>query len=157
MCSPKDIYRPHWLVQWSYHCSCMYTPVHSPWLPGYINVTQTILIIINNGWTFSGQTLYINTHTYSYIYGQKSTKKNVQHHSSLGKCKLKHNEISLNMYQNGRDCRGSARGLAGLPWVAAEVLKGYFSGWGFPLRSMGTKPQARLHSLEHPEPGKKQK
>ena len=35
----------------------MHIPVHSPWLPGYI--TQTILIICNNGWTFSGQTLYM--------------------------------------------------------------------------------------------------
>ena len=45
-CSLKCIYHPHWLVQWSHHCSCMYTPVHSPWLPSYINVSQTILIIL---------------------------------------------------------------------------------------------------------------
>ena len=32
-CSLKGIYCPHWLVQWS-HCSRMYIPVHSPWLPG---------------------------------------------------------------------------------------------------------------------------
>ena len=38
--------RPHWLVQWSRHCSHMFIPVHSPWLPGYIDVTQTILIIL---------------------------------------------------------------------------------------------------------------
>ena len=48
------IYRPHWLVQWGRHCSHMSIPVHSPWLPGYINVLQTVLI--NNSWTFSGQT-----------------------------------------------------------------------------------------------------
>ena len=36
---------PHWLVQWSCHCSWMGIPVHSPWLPGYISVMQTILII----------------------------------------------------------------------------------------------------------------
>ena len=37
---------PHWLVQWSHRCSCMRILVHSPWLPDYINVVQTILIIL---------------------------------------------------------------------------------------------------------------
>ena len=27
---------------------------------------------------------------------------------------------------------GGAKGLAGLPWAAAEVLEGYFSSWGVP-------------------------
>ena len=36
----------HWLVQWSHHCSHMCIPVSSPWLPGYIDVMQTILIIL---------------------------------------------------------------------------------------------------------------
>ena len=45
-CSLSSIYHPHWLVQWSHHCSHMCIPVHSPWLPGYINVAQTILIIL---------------------------------------------------------------------------------------------------------------
>ena len=45
-CSLNHIYHPHWLVQWSCHCSRMCLPVHSPWLPGYINVVQTILIIL---------------------------------------------------------------------------------------------------------------
>ena len=44
-CSVNGLYHPHWLVQWIRHCSRMYIPVHSPWLPGYINVMQTILII----------------------------------------------------------------------------------------------------------------
>ena len=44
-CSFNGVYYPHWLVQWSCHCSCMHIPVHSPWLPGYINVAQTILVI----------------------------------------------------------------------------------------------------------------
>ena len=35
----------HWLVQWSCCPSLMLIPVHSPCLPGYINV-QTILIIL---------------------------------------------------------------------------------------------------------------
>ena len=46
ICSLNGVYHPHWLVQWSHHCSCMLIPVHSPWLPGYINVVQTVLIIL---------------------------------------------------------------------------------------------------------------
>ena len=45
-------------------------------------------------------------------------------------------------------CRG-ARGLPCLPWVAAEVLKGYFSSQGVPPEKCGSKPQAWLFSLEH--------
>ena len=45
-CSLHSVYNPHWLEQWSHHCSCMHILVHSPWLPGYINVLQTILIIL---------------------------------------------------------------------------------------------------------------
>ena len=45
-CSLSGIYRPHWLVQWGHHCSHMRIPVYSPWLPGYINVPQTDLIIL---------------------------------------------------------------------------------------------------------------
>ena len=44
--SLNGTYRPHWLVQWSLHCPHMCIPVHSPWLPGYINVMGTILIIL---------------------------------------------------------------------------------------------------------------
>ena len=46
----------HMLTQWhlpppltgtvKYHCSCMRIPVHSPWLPSYINAVQTVLIIL---------------------------------------------------------------------------------------------------------------
>ena len=45
-CSPIGIYHSHWLIQWSHHCSCMRIPVHSPWLPGYIDVVQTALVIL---------------------------------------------------------------------------------------------------------------
>ena len=45
-CSLNSIYWPHWLVQWSSHWSCMCIPVHSSWLPGYMDVTKTILIIL---------------------------------------------------------------------------------------------------------------
>ena len=40
------VYCPHWLVQWSRHCSRMCIPVHSPWLPGYNDVTQTVLVML---------------------------------------------------------------------------------------------------------------
>ena len=46
MCSLNSVYCPHWLVHWSFHCSDMCIPVHSPWLPGYIDVMQTILVIL---------------------------------------------------------------------------------------------------------------
>ena len=45
-CSLNSIYRPHWLVQWSRHCSPTCIPVHSPWLLRYIDVVQTILVIV---------------------------------------------------------------------------------------------------------------
>ena len=45
-CSFNGLYCPHWLVQWSHHCSHMHIPVHSPWLPGYIDVAQTVLLIL---------------------------------------------------------------------------------------------------------------
>ena len=48
-CSLNGIYRPHWLVQWSCHCSCTCIPVHSPWLPGCIDVMQTILRLMMAG------------------------------------------------------------------------------------------------------------
>ena len=43
-CSLSGVYHPHWLVQWSHPCSHMHIPVLSPWLPGYTDVTQTILV-----------------------------------------------------------------------------------------------------------------
>ena len=48
-CSLNSIYCPHWLVQWSRHCSLMRIPVHSPWLPGYIDVSQTVLVLLVAG------------------------------------------------------------------------------------------------------------
>ena len=45
-CSCNGVYCSHWLVQWSHHCSHMPILVHSPWLPGYIDVVETILIIL---------------------------------------------------------------------------------------------------------------
>ena len=37
---------PKWLAQWSGHCSHTRIPVHFPWLPGYMDVIQNILIIL---------------------------------------------------------------------------------------------------------------
>ena len=45
-CSLSGVYRPHWPVQWSRHCSRMQIPGHSHWLPGYMDVTQTVLVIL---------------------------------------------------------------------------------------------------------------
>ena len=45
-CSLGSLYHPHWLVQWSRHCSLMCIPVPSPWLVDYIDVMQTFLIIL---------------------------------------------------------------------------------------------------------------
>ena len=45
-CSLSGVYRPHWLVQWSRHCSHVRTPVHSPWLPGHSDVAQTVLSML---------------------------------------------------------------------------------------------------------------
>ena len=44
-CSLNGNYHPHWLVQWSHHCSCMRIPVPSSWLAGYIDVAQTFLVM----------------------------------------------------------------------------------------------------------------
>ena len=54
-CSLNGVYHPNWLVQWSPHCSCLCIPVHSPWLPGYIHVVQTILVILTMDGHFLGR------------------------------------------------------------------------------------------------------
>ena len=36
----------HWLVQWCRHYSHICIPVHSPWLPVYIHVRQTIFVML---------------------------------------------------------------------------------------------------------------
>ena len=50
---------PHWLVQWSRHCSQMCIPVPSPWLPGYTDVMQTVLVILTMAGLFL-DILYLN-------------------------------------------------------------------------------------------------
>ena len=37
---------PHWLVQWSRHCSRMRSPAPSSWLPGYMNPVPTNLVTL---------------------------------------------------------------------------------------------------------------
>ena len=57
-CSLNIIYCPHWLVQWSCHCSHMHIP--STLLGCQVTYCHTNhSCYINNGSTFSGQTLYI--------------------------------------------------------------------------------------------------
>ena len=53
-CSPNDICCPHWLIQWNHHCSHMRILAHSPWLPAYIDVTQTVLIRVTMAGLFPG-------------------------------------------------------------------------------------------------------
>ena len=55
-CSLNDTYRPRWLVQWRRHCSRRCIPVHSPWLPGYIDVVQTVLAILTMAGLFLDRT-----------------------------------------------------------------------------------------------------
>ena len=59
MCSLTGVSCPHWLVQWSCHCWHMYIPVHPPWLPGYVSVPQTVLVILTMVGLLSKQTLFI--------------------------------------------------------------------------------------------------
>ena len=59
-CALKSLHSPHWLVvQWSHHCSFMSIPVHSPWLPSDINVTQAILIILTMAGIFPERSTYM--------------------------------------------------------------------------------------------------
>ena len=51
---------PHWLLQWSHHCSHMCIPDCSSWLPRYSNVVQIIFIIL----TMAG--LFMNNSEVSY-------------------------------------------------------------------------------------------
>ena len=44
--SLNGVYHPHWLVQWGGCYLCMHIPVCSPWLPRYIDVTQTIFTVL---------------------------------------------------------------------------------------------------------------
>ena len=70
-CSLSGIYQPHWLVQWSRHCSHMLILVHSLWLPGYITVSQTALILLTMTWFFPDRPrIYINQREDKIVYNQ---------------------------------------------------------------------------------------
>ena len=55
----------------------------------------------------------------------------------------------LHHHETSRECRRDVRGVAGLLRVAAEVLEGYFSSQGFPLRSVVFKFQVGIPRLQH--------
>ena len=56
-CPPPTPTR-HWLVQWTCLCSGTCSPEHSPWLPGYIDVMQTILSILTVAGIFWTNLIY---------------------------------------------------------------------------------------------------
>ena len=59
-CSLNGVYWAHGLAQWSWHSSRMHIPVHTPWLPGYIYVTQTILVMLKMAELFQDQPCIID-------------------------------------------------------------------------------------------------
>ena len=63
-CSLNRAYHPHWPVQWSRHCSPMCIPVHSPWLPGYMDVAQTVLIILTMAGLLLEDYIYLDMKVY---------------------------------------------------------------------------------------------
>ena len=64
-CSLNGIY---WQVQWSHHCSCMHIPAHCLWLPGYISVMQTILVILKMAGFFPDRTLFVYEYIFIYLH-----------------------------------------------------------------------------------------
>ena len=66
-CLFNGVYCPHWLVQWSHHCLHMHNPVHFPWLPGYIDVTQTCLIILIMVGPFQDSPRILNTYLFNKV------------------------------------------------------------------------------------------
>ena len=61
--SLNSIYHPHLLVQWSHHCSHVCIPIHFPWLPGYINVMQTLFVVLTMAGLFTDR-----PHIYMYCF-----------------------------------------------------------------------------------------
>ena len=64
-------------------------------------------------------------------------------------CNYGQTEETIHHNVTGRECGRGTKGLAGIPWVAAEVPEGYDRARGLPLRSVGCKPQVGLPSLQH--------
>ena len=49
---------PNWLVQWAHHCLPICIAVHSPWLPHYTDVAQTILVLLTMAGLFWTDHIY---------------------------------------------------------------------------------------------------
>ena len=79
-CSLHSVYRPHWLAQWRHHCSRMQIPVHSPWLPGYTGIMQTILVLL----TMAG--LFLDR-PHIYIFPLMINRLKIIHCSNINKSK----------------------------------------------------------------------
>ena len=62
MCSLNGIYCPHWLVQWSCHCSLMRNPSPLSLAARLYRCCANCSRYTNSGWTFSGQTSSSNTY-----------------------------------------------------------------------------------------------
>ena len=64
----NSIYTPHWLVQWSRHCSHMHIVVHCPWLPCYIDVVQAVLVTLTMALLFLDRPHRYNLQTYTFSF-----------------------------------------------------------------------------------------
>ena len=66
-CSLNSVYHPHWLVHSSLKSS-LFTciPVQSPWLPGYLSVLQTILLILTMAGLFPQRLVYVVVCIYNF-------------------------------------------------------------------------------------------
>ena len=94
-CSLNGIYRP-WLAQWSRHCSHMCIPVLSPLLPGYSDVTHTILIILKMVGLFLNRPhIYKCKCKCKCKYKYKTTYYSPLPFSSLGKSSIKTKLINV--------------------------------------------------------------
>ena len=81
--SLNGIYCPCWLVQWSYHCLHIHIPVHSPWLPDYIDVVQTILVILTIAGLFLDRPLMCKRFNTLFDKGPWQMAPSISYHSHL--------------------------------------------------------------------------
>ena len=96
--SLNGIYHPHCLVQWSHHCLHVCIAVHFPWLPNYIDITQTILVIL----TMVG--LFLDRW---YIYTQRWTKVGLQwFHAKVCNTRI-NNDTRINSISCTPNCKST--------------------------------------------------
>ena len=50
---------PHWLVYWSHHFSCVNIPSYCPWLPGYMDMAQTVFVILTMAGLFLDRSSHV--------------------------------------------------------------------------------------------------